>query len=86
MRTSDDSDDGSQEGEEIESAQMKKCRKLEMENDKLKGDVKKLKGHCKTLTDKLKVASTKVLDMAACGKQDKTKKEETNLKVAKHGM
>ena len=32
-----------------ESSQMKKCRKLEIENEKLKGDVNNLSRHCRSL-------------------------------------
>ncbi len=57
----------------------KKYRKVESENDTLKADMKKLKAHCRAL-------NTKVMNMAACGRQEKTKNNETNLKVAKRGM
>ncbi len=50
----------------------KKYRKLESKNENLKADMKKLR-RCKAL-------NTKVMNMAACGKQEKREeKNETNL-------
>ncbi len=72
--------------DDYESDRLKKCRKLEIENDSLKKDVKKIKNCCKELAKKLDEAMTKVLNLAACGKQGKTNEEMSNLNVAKKGM
>ncbi len=71
--------DSSDDDVENDSVRRKKYRKVESDNDTLRADMKKLKAHCKALT-------TKVMNMAACGRQEKTKNSETNLKVAKRGM
>ena len=77
----DDSED-----EDDDVARMVKYRKLATKNDKLKLDMKSLVGECKKLKKQLKSATTKMVNIAACGKQGKSSKAETNLKAAKKGM
>jgi ribosomal protein L12E/L44/L45/RPP1/RPP2 len=77
-------DDSEDENDDI--TQMVKYRKLETENDKLKLDMKSLVGECKKLKNQLKSATKKMVNIAACGKQGKSSKAETNLKAAKKGM
>ena len=75
----DDDHDSSDNEEENDSVSRRKYRRVEIEKDNLKADVKKLRAHCRAL-------GTKVMNMAACGRQEKTKNNETNLQVAKRGM
>ena len=82
-----DSDSDNESGkDDYENDWLKKCRKLEIENESLKKDVKKIKNCCKELAKKLEEAMTKVLNLVACGKQGKTNEEMSNLNVAKKGM
>ena len=74
------------EDDDDEVAQMIKYRNLATENDTLKMDMKSLVGECKNLKKQLKSATTKMVNIAACGKQGKSSKVETNLKAAKKGM
>jgi ribosomal protein L12E/L44/L45/RPP1/RPP2 len=62
-----------------------KNKKLETENDTLKEQVKILVGQCKSLKKQLSTATEKMVNMAACGKQGKSSRAETNLQAAKKG-